>query len=406
MRLRAAALIGTRFGGGLFAPLLPVSGIALGVALLIASLSLMNGFESAFRERILGLTPHLLVYPREGGQFEAMETALRRYAGDTEAIESLGLFVQLEGAVRFSGSNRPAILHGIDPAEQTDARLLAAYLPQDTPPETLRPGEILPGSILARGLGVTAGQSLAVLFPGPGGAGSRLQSARFRVRAIFDSGTELDRGLVFTHRETALQWAERLGAPVALRLRLSRPEFAPRLARILENTLPVPVHTRNWTVAQGNLFAAVQMSRRLIAILMLAVLLVASFNIVAALLLMIDQRRGEIALLGVLGTSRATLLCGILLRGLLLGCSGVLLGLLAGVLLSLVLEDLLRGVQTLLGIQLLSREAYFLNYLPVEIVPQDLLRIALLALVLCLVAALYPAWRAAGIRPLHALRWE
>ncbi len=394
MRYPLSLFLGTRafFSGGVR---LPVVALALGIALLLASLSVMNGFEQALKERVLGLVPHLTLHPAAPRpDWRALAERSLQYPG----VKSAAPIVSLSGMLWAGGQSASALVQGVEPAWEGEVSLLSDYLPQGVL-ASLGRGEVILGRGLAAELSVSAGDALRLLVPG---RGSNPQVSRLRVRALFHSGTELDGRLALVSLAEASALAGHPGAAQALRLQLTEPFSAPALAHRLQRDMQVV--TRDWTSSYGSLFAAVRISRRLVLLLLFSVLVIASFSVVSSLLVIIGRRRGELALLRSLGLSPGPIFGVVLVQGAWIGLAGITLGAAGGVLVSLCVPKAATLLERILGLRLLESRVYPLDYLPAALAWQDVLLAALLAMLVCLPAALYPAWRASRMPPAEALR--
>ena len=377
---------------------LPVAALALGVALLLASLSVMNGFEQAIRERVLGLTAHLVLQPAIPlADWQALTEKALQYPG----VEGAAPFVSHSAMLWAGGRSAPALVRGVEPSREGDVSALASYLPPGAL-TGLSGGEVLLGRSLAKTLGIRKGDALQLLTPGPGRDSPRVTG--LRVRALFHSGTELDTGLALVGLEEGSALAGHPGAVHGLRLKLAQPMSAPALARQLQGDLQVAA--QDWTLTHSSLFAAVRISRRLVALLLFAVLAIAGFSVVSSLLVTTGRRRGELALLRSLGASRRLLFSSVLVQGAWTGLAGAALGAAGGALLSACLPAAVQLLERMLGLRLLESEVYPLDYLPAVLAWQDLLLAMMLALLVCLPAIVYPAWRASRQAPAEALRQQ
>ena len=400
LRLPLSVLLGLRLGGSRSGFLLPVISLALGIALLTATLAVMRGFEDALRERVLGLIPQVTLRSSDPVDWDYWR---QRLLEEEDVIGAAPLSAH-SALLHAGGRTAQVLLAGIDPELERQVSVLGSFLPPGMP-ESLREGQLIIGATLARRLQLDVGQGLRVILPVHTSTGLRPKFTKLNVAAIFDSGTEVDRQLALVHLRQA---GILLGDPdlvSGLRLKLKKPLQAAAVAEQLGRKYP---HWQliDWTDTHGNIYHSLLLSRRILALLLLAIVFVASFNVAASLAITTGERRGEIAMLRSIGAGRSLILRAVLLRGLWVGCCGTSLGLAVGGLVAQLLDPALRTVEGWLGSRLLSEDVYFLSYVPVRVALADIGFVSLAALTLCTLVALYPAWRAAGVSPVDVLRWQ
>lgn len=378
-----------------------VAGLAVGVSLLICVLSVMNGFDRELRERILGLIPHITLFAGESGNDWQRAAAL---LGQHPEVSSVTPFVQLNSMVVNGREVAAALVYGIDPglelanqawrrvgADQALARL-----------ERREDGVIL-GRALAQRLQVSEGDRITLVAPGETGNATP-HMLRVQLVSVLDSGTELDQRLALIPLAAARQLAPQQGT--SLRVTVADLFVAPRVAWELLQQLPRNYAVSDWTRSHGNLYSAIQLSKRLVGLMVAIVIAVAAFNVVAALVLVVNDKQGEIAILRSQGARPESILLAFLTVGLMVGAMGTAIGVVAGTGLSLVISDAVSGLERLLNIQFLRSDVYPVSYLPSDLRWPDIARVALTALLLSGLAALYPAWRAARLAPAEALRYD
>jgi lipoprotein-releasing system permease protein len=381
-------------------------GLALGVAALVVVLSVMNGFDRELRTRILALVPHMLVSSEEPlTGWEPLRQQLARVPGIRAAAPWIGGTAMLSAP----GVVRGVELGGVRPLEDHEAIAVAPYL-REGRLEALAPGRfgIVIGNLLARALGVGLGDSVTVMLPEvtltPAGAYPRIR--RFEVVGIFAVGAQVDGSSALIHLEDAAR-LYRTGEGVhALRLMLDDPGRAPGLRATIAGVLPQGLTASDWSSTQGTLFGAIRMEKRMVSLLLLVIVAVAAFNIVSILTMVVAEKRGAIAVLRTMGASPAQVMAVFSAQGTLIGVAGIAAGLAVGVPLALGIGRVAAGLEALLGVRLFDPAVYFISYLPSELRAADVLAIAASALLLSLLATLYPARRAARIGPAEALRYE
>ncbi|MEZ5597772.1 MAG: ABC transporter permease [Pseudomonadales bacterium] len=406
---RLAAAIAWRYltggtGGLSVVSAAAVIGLALSVAVLVIVLSVVNGFERELRERILGVSAHATIY------FQRPQTVALKTLETLREVEGIrGVSPVVEEAVLVNHGRKVmgALVTGIDTASYGAVSDLFQYLSVND--AHLAPGdfEVWLGSRLARQLGVSVGDSVALVVPQPtvSPAGLLPRQRSFRVTALVDTHSELDARGVFVNIQDASRLF-RMGNRVSgYQLRLEDLfDSDPAYLAAVEAFPPDTVLVRPWQRVQGNLYQAIVTQKLTMFVLLSFLVGVAAFNLVSGLMMVVDQKRGDIAILRSMGSGTANVLWIFLILGLCLGGVGLLGGLLAGALLTRTLPDLVSALASGSGRDLMSQ--YFIGYLPVDIRADDILTIAVVTLILLVAASLYPAWRATRLRPVAVLAHE
>ncbi len=391
-----------------FISLISMAGIALGVAALIVVLSVMNGFQKELRSRILSVASHVEI--RGFGQGLRDWPAVDRYARANPEVVAVAPYVLGQGMLSSGGVVRGALFRGIDPALEATVAEVGEHMRVGRL-DNLRPGAfgIVLGSELARAMGVLPGDEVVVITPQgmvtPAGTIPRVKT--FRVVGVFEVGMfEFDSGLALMHLADA-QKLYRLGDAVSgLRLKLDEIFAAPRVASELARALPVEGEVRDWTRSHANYFRAVQIEKRVMFIILTLIVAVAAFNIVSTLVMVVTDKRADIAILRTLGASPRSVLAIFVIQGALIGVIGTLIGVAGGVALALNIDVVVPFIEQTFGIQFLDKSVYYISDLPSDLQRNDVVTIALVSLALSLLATLYPSWRAANVNPAEALRYE
>ncbi len=389
-----------------FISLTSMLGLMLGVAVLILVLSVMNGFDHELRTRILGMVPHTKIESRTGMvEWEGLAERLM----ERERVIGAAPFVEQQGMFSVGGRNEGAMVNGIHPEWEDRVAIIGQHMQQGGL-DDLQPGEwnIVLGSILARRLGVGVGDSVTLLVPEasitPAGVFPRLK--RFTVSGVFSVGADLDAALAYANIED-MQTLARLGDAVGgLRLELDDLFAASAETRAIINELGAGYRGVDWTFSHGNLFQAIQMEKRMIALLLTVIIAVAAFNIVSTLVMVVTDKHADIAILRTIGATPRSIMGIFIVQGLAIGVIGILVGVALGVLLALTISDIIDGVESLFGIQFLDAGVYFISNLPSRLDWGDVRDIVAAALGLTFLSTLYPAWRAARVQPAEVLRYE
>ena len=383
-------------------------GIALGVAALIVVLSVMNGFQKEVRDRMLGVLSHIEVFD-DGGQ------ALQDLSGTIATIERhpevLGAapFVAAQGLLARGEDMKGVMLRGIDPAQEPKVTDLARDLADTTLPRLI-PGEfgILLGLDLARGLGVGVGDSVTLMAPSgqvtPAGVVPRVR--QMTVVGTFSSGHyEYDSALAMLHMDDAAR-IFRLEGPTGVRVKIRDQQDARAVALELAGQLPPGMYVTDWTRQNRNWFAAVQLEKRMMFIILTLIVAVAAFNLVSTLVMTVTDKRADIAILRTLGASPRSIMGIFMVQGATVGVVGTGLGLLLGLAIAFNIDTIVPALESLVGAKFLPQDIYLINRMPSDPQRGDILPIAVISLILAFVATLYPSWRASRVNPAEALRYE
>ncbi|GGC02939.1 hypothetical protein GCM10011352_31440 [Marinobacterium zhoushanense] len=389
-----------------FISLVSMLGLMLGVAALIVVLSVMNGFDRELKQRILGMVPHATI-GNYGNPLPDWRT-LAQEVIDSEGVEGAAPFIQAQGMLTHAGRVQGVFVNGISPEDEPKVSIIANHLKAGRL-DDLEAGEyrIILGELLARYIGVRVGDKVTLVLPeaSVSVAGITPRMKRFTVSGIFSVGAELDANLAYIDIDDAAR-LKRMepGTVDGIRLRYSDLFQAPRLVRQFAQTRMFSAS--DWTRTHGNLFQAIQLEKRMIGLLLLLIVFVAAFNIVSTLVMVVTDKRADIAILRTMGATPATILRIFIVQGVVIGVVGTLLGILLGITLALTVTDLVAWIEHTFGIQFLSADVYFISYLPSELQWGDVSQITLSALAISFVATIYPAWRASRTQPAEALRYE
>ena len=383
-------------------------GIALGVAALIIVLSVMNGFQKEVRDRMLGVVSHIEIYGPAGGVLPDVARAMAQVRENPQVVGAAP-FVAAQALLARGEDMRGTLVRGIDPALEPQINDLAQSL-QGTALKRLVPGGfgLVLGAELARQLGVRDGDPVTLIAPSgqvtPAGVLPRLK--QMTVVGTFDSGHyEYDSGLVLMHIDDA-QRLFRLEGPTGLRLKLRDLHQAREVAADLAARMTDPVVVRDWTRQNRTWFAAVQLEKRMMFIILTLIVAVAAFNLVSTLVMTVTDKRADIAILRTLGASPASIMGIFVVQGATVGVVGTLAGLLLGLGVAFNIDVIVPALERLLGASFLPRDIYLISRMPSDPQSSDILPIAVISLVLAFLATIYPSWRASRVNPAEALRYE
>jgi lipoprotein-releasing system permease protein len=390
-----------------FISLTSMIGLALGVLAMIVVLSVMNGFQKEMSSRILGLVPHAAIFGDQPlDDWQAVAAAAKRNPQVLAAVP----FAELEGMLSYRGAMQPIQLQGIDPELESQVSIIAEHMTQGRLGD-LQAGEfgVVIGEITARRFQLKLGDRLALIVPEassvPGGITPRMQA--INVVGVFKVGAELDGSLALLHVADAAQ-IQRLqpGQVPGVRLKLQDLYQAPQVSAAIVSELGEGYRASDWTLTQGSLFSAMKMEKTMIGLLLLLIVAVAAFNIIATLIMVVADKGGDIAILRTLGATPGQIMGIFMVQGTVIGVVGTLIGAALGIVAALNVSQLVGWIERLSGQQVLSSDVYFISNLPSELLLADVLLICGAAFALSFLATLYPSWRAAGIQPAEALRYE
>ncbi len=391
-----------------FITLTSILGITLGVTALITVLSVMNGFQSELRQRILGMTSHASITGYDGRLRDWRQLAQR--LADQPHILGSAPFVEGQVMLTFGRRVSGSMLRGILPEREAQVSAVVDKMTHGSL-QALQPGSygIVLGAELARYLGVWLGDKITVITPQvtttPAGILPRLK--RFTVVGIFEVGMyEYDRNMALVNLEDAARLLRLDGAVSGLRLKLDDLFLAPQVAEALTQKLGAGFFVTDWTRLHSNFFRAVQMEKRVMFIILMLIVAVAAFNIVSTLVMVVTDKRADIAILRTQGMTPGAIMVVFILLGSIIGLFGTLAGMAGGIALALNVETIVPAIERLFGIHFLSADVYYISELPSELHWGDVWRICGLAFVLTLLATLYPAWQASQVKPAEELRYE
>jgi len=383
-------------------------GIALGVAALIIVLSVMNGFQKEVRDRMLSVVGHIEIFTPDGQALPDPSKTLEE-ARRNPAVVGAAPFVAVQALLARGDTLRGTIVRGIDPLREPEVTDLAVAL-KDELLERLVPGQfgVVLGSELARSLGVRKGDPVTLVAPSgqvtPAGVVPRLK--QMTVVGTFDSGHyEYDSTLAMMHLDDVAR-IFRLEGPTGVRLRIRDLQAAREVAQQLAGTLSGDLLITDWTRQNKTWFAAVQLEKRMMFIILTLIVAVAAFNLVSTLVMTVTDKRADIAILRTLGASPSSIMGIFVVQGAMVGVVGTLAGLLLGLGIACNIDVLVPALERAFQASFLPKDIYLISRMPSEPQSSDIVPIALISLVLAFLATLYPSWRASRVNPAEALRYE
>lgn len=391
-----------------FISLVSMLGIGLGVAALIVVLSVMNGFQKELRTRILSVASHIQI---SGVSGELMDwQAVASDATRHKEVLAAAPYVQSQAMFSVEGGVRGALIRGVIPEMEEKVADFSQHMKQGKF-EDLTPGSfnIILGAELARALGVMVGDKVTVIAPQgtvtPAGMVPRLKS--FNVVGIFEVGHyEFDSGLVLIHIEDAQRLYRMDERVTGVRLKVDDLFRAPRVARELAGMIAADAYLYDWTKSHANFFRAVQIEKNMMFIILSLIVAVAAFNLVSTLVMAVTDKEADIAILRTLGARPLSIMAVFMVQGAITGLIGLLLGVVGGVALALNIDVVVPFIERILGTQFLDKQVYYISQLPSDLLWGDVWLVTMIALVLALVATLYPSWRASRVNPAETLRYE
>jgi lipoprotein-releasing system permease protein len=386
---------------------LSVAGIALGVAALIIVLSVMNGFQKEVRDRMLSVLSHIEVSAVREPLLDWKPVA--EVAKKNPRVLAAAPYVAGQAMLSYEDIVRGVLVRGIDPAEEGKVSEFVKTLVKGKLTD-LVPGEfgIMIGKSLSNQLGLGVGDKLALIAPQgtltPAGVVPRLR--QFTVVGLFESGHyEYDSSLILAHLSDAGKLF-RVDGVSGVRLVTDKMLEAPEIAQQIAGTLPANLIVRDWSRENRNWFAAVQIEKRMMFIILMLIIAVAAFNLVSMLVMTVTDKQSDIAILRTLGAPPSSIMKIFMVQGSAVGLLGTFAGVALGVLIALNVRSVSAFIESLLGFQILPSGVYFISYLPSDLHWQDVTFIAVVSSVLALLATIYPSWRASKTRPAEALRYE
>lgn len=390
-----------------FISVMSVASIALGVMALIVVLSVMNGFQKEVRDRMLSVIPHIEVLSYEGAMADWKTPAT--IVEQNPHVKGVAPFSSGQGLLSTGRNVRGVLLRGIDPQREPTVSDINKQMFTGSLSD-LKVGEynIVLGLDLARLLGVRVGDKVNVIIPQgratPAGIVPRMRA--FTVTGIFSSGHyEYDSSMAVINMKDCQTLMHHTG-PDGLRIRVDDMNEAPAIAYELLTALKGDYAVTDWSRQNRTWFAAVQVEKRMMTIILFLIVLVGAFGLVSSMVMTVTEKQSDIAILRTLGASPGSIMTIFMVQGAIVGVVGVACGVALGLLIACNLDVIVPTIESLFGVQFLPKEVYFISSLPSDPRMSDIVPIASFSLILSLLATIYPSWRAARTKPAEALRYE
>ena len=389
-------------------------GVCLGVAALIVIISVMNGLERETRTRLLSLASHATISgtPEQLRQWPQLANEVRASSG----VVGVAPYLDLQGMIGRGREMRPAVIRGVDPSLEPQVSEFGSHMLLGSLDELVADGQgIVIGSGIALALDARVGDEITVLVPVRAAANQgaiagldiqpRIQS--FEVRGIFQAGAaEHDNTLALINLQDAAALAETDGSPGGLRIKFADIFEAPSRTPQIAATLGGEFETSDWSIENATWYRAVRIEKTMMSVLLMLIVAVAAFNIVAALVMVVNEKRNDIAILRTVGMTPRAVVGVFFTQGIVIGWFGALLGFALGVLLAFNVETIVPFIENLVGVRIFDPDVYYISEVPSEVRWPQVILITVSALVLTVVATIYPARRGAATEPAEALRYE
>jgi len=383
-------------------------GIALGVATLIIVMSVMNGFRQELLERILGINGHLSVYGPVAGQMTDYQPVLDKL-DSLEGVISVNALIEGQVMASAKGIAKGALVRGIRAEDLAKRKIVASNIKQGSLANFKGDDVVIIGSRLAQNMGVRVGDKLTLISPKGNvtAFGTVPRMRAFRIVGTFEIGMyEYDSGFVFMPLEAAQIYFRMPDGVSNIEVFIKNPDDAPGMSFRVTRELKGQVRVHDWQRANASFFNAIQVERNVMFLILTLIILVAAFNIISSLIMLVKDKGRDIAILRTMGATRGMIMRIFLIAGASVGVIGTMAGFGLGLAFAANIESIRRWIEGFTGTDLFAAEIYFLSRLPAVVDPTEVTAIVLMGLGLSFLATLYPSWRAARIDPAEALRYE
>ncbi|MEC7786030.1 MAG: lipoprotein-releasing ABC transporter permease subunit [Nitrospinota bacterium] len=394
-----------------------IGGVALGVMALIVVIAVMSGFGKDLRDKILGTNSHIVVTNITRSGMDDFESVLKKVM-QSDGIKAAAPFILNQVMLTFGSKSSGVVVRGVDPEREAMVSDLEKNIIQGEIGMLKRrkknkegPGHdnIILGKELSQKLGVQVGDAISMVSPAsrltPMGLIPKIKL--FEVVGLFESGMfEYDSSLAFISIQSAQRFFAMKGKVSGIEIRVENIDSADQIAELLQENLGFPYYVRDWMRMNKNLFSALRLEKIVMFIILILIILVAAFNIVSTLFMVVMEKTKEIAILKSMGASRTSIMKIFSFQGLIIGLLGTLIGCVGGFTIVPNLNKIVGFIENIFGITAFPSDVYYLDKLPSEIQYMDSFLIVVFSIAICFVASLYPAWRASRIDPVDGLRYE
>jgi lipoprotein-releasing system permease protein len=390
-----------------------IAGVTLGVMTLIVVLAVMNGFEKTWKEKILGTQAHLVLLKASREGLDHYGEALKKVT-EVKGVVSAAPFIYNQVMLSSESNVSGVVLKGIDPDLEGKVTELAKNMKSGSLKDLKKTGEgDLPGIILgvelAKNLGVSANDTLQVISPlgtmTPTGMMPKMR--RFRVVGIFYSGMyEYDNTMAYVSLESAQSFFSMGAYVTGIEIKTDDIYQVKEIGKEIRHKMGFSFWTKDWMEMNRNLFSALKLEKITMFIILVLIVLVAAFNIISTLIMVVMEKNKDIAILKSMGANPKGILKIFIIEGLVIGVVGTVFGTILGLVAALNLEKITGLVENLFGFKILSSDIYYIDKLPSQVNPLDVTLIVITAILISLLATLYPSWRASKLDPAEALRYE
>ncbi len=386
-------------------------GIAIGVMVLIVVLSAMNGFERALATHLLSIVPH--------GEVVAVNAPITQWRDNVLKIEqnpdviAAAPFIKTQGMMQKSAALKGVEIRGVDVALEQKVSAISRYMIAGHWQDLAYENGVVIGAGIARKLSAQVGDKVQLLLPPVNVNNQQVSKTQqfpvpmtqqATIVGVFKFGGTIDDTQVFINLAKATELVGyQAGEVQGIRLKVQDVFAAPQVVRDVGFNFDFYVYMLDWTRSHGHLFNDIQLVRLVMFIVLVLVIAVASFNIVSTLIMAVNEKKSDIAILKTMGAKPSTIMASFMFQGLMNGMVGCLLGASLGILISLNLTDIIRGIETALSVEFLSADVYFIDFLPTLLRQQDVINTVITALIMSLLATIYPAWRATKVEPAQVL---
>ena len=394
-----------------------IGGVALGVMALIVVIAVMSGFGKDLRDKILGTNSHIVVTNITRSGMDDFESVLKKVM-QSDGVKAAAPFILNQVMLTFGSKSSGVVVRGVDPEREAMVSDLEKNLIQGEIGMLKRrkknkadPGHdnIILGKELSQKLGVQVGGAISMVSPAsrltPMGLIPKIKL--FKVVGLFESGMfEYDSSLAFISVQAAQRFFSMKGKVSGIEIRVEDIDSADQIAELLQENLGFPYYVRDWMRMNKNLFSALRLEKIVMFIILILIILVAAFNIVSTLFMVVMEKTKEIAILKSMGASRTSIMKIFSFQGLIIGLLGTLIGCIGGFTIVPNLNEIVGFIENIFGITAFPSDVYYLDKLPSEIQYMDSFLIVVFSIFICFVASLYPAWRASRLDPVEGLRYE